>query len=49
MRPALAAGSSGMGGKHEGPEPNTDLFMAVIVFALLALLAIVIVLALRTP
>jgi hypothetical protein len=49
VRPALAAGRSGMGGKHEGPEPNTDLFMAVIVFALLALLAIVIVLALRTP
>lgn len=38
-----------MGGKHEGPEPNTDLFMAVIVFALIALLAVVIILALRTP
>jgi hypothetical protein len=47
--PALAAGRSGMGGKHEGPEPNTDLFMAVVVFALIALLAIVIILALRNP
>jgi hypothetical protein len=38
-----------MGGRHEGPEPNTDLFMAVVVFALIALLAIVIILALRNP
>src|ERR1022692_1342053 len=36
-------------GRHEGPEPNTDLFMAVVVFALIALLAIVIILALRNP
>jgi hypothetical protein len=35
-----------MGGRHEGPEPSTDMFMAVIVFALLALLAIVIIPAL---
>jgi hypothetical protein len=48
VRPALAAGRSGMGGRHEGPEPSTDLFMAVIVFALLALLAIVIILAARS-
>ncbi len=46
VRLALAAGRSGMGGRHAGPEPGTDLFMAVIVFALLALLAIVIILAL---
>jgi hypothetical protein len=46
VRPALAAGRTGMGGRHEGPEPNTDLFMAVIVFALIALLAVVIILAL---
>jgi hypothetical protein len=38
-----------MGGKHEGPEPRTDLLMAVIVFTLLALLAVIIILALRTP
>jgi len=44
-RPALAAGRTGMGGRHEGPEPNTDLFMAVVVFALLALLAVVLILA----
>jgi hypothetical protein len=43
--PALAAGRTGMGGRHEGPEPSTDLFMAVVVFALLAALAIVIILA----
>jgi hypothetical protein len=34
-----------MGGRHEGPEPRTDLFMAVVVFTLLTALAIVIVLA----
>ena len=38
-----------MGGRHEGPEPSTDLFMAVVVFALIALLAIVIILALGNP
>lgn len=45
MCPALAAGRSGMGGRHEGPEPNTDLFMAVVVFALITALAIVLILA----
>jgi hypothetical protein len=49
VRPALAAGRGGMGGRHEGPEPSTDLFMAVVVFALIALLAIVIILALGNP
>ena len=34
-----------MGGRHEGPEPGTDLFMAVVVFALIAALAIVLILA----
>ena len=48
VRPALAAGRSGMGGRHEGPEPNTDLFMAVVVFALITLLAVVIILAARS-
>ena len=47
VRPALAAGRSDMGGRHEGPEPRTDLFMAVIVFALIALLASVIIPALQ--
>jgi hypothetical protein len=35
-----------MGGRHEGREPNTDLFMAVVVLALVTLLAAVITLAL---
>jgi hypothetical protein len=37
-----------MGGRHEGPEPGTDLFMAVVIFALLALLAVIITLALAS-
>jgi hypothetical protein len=35
-----------MGGRHEGREPNTDLFMATVVFALVALMAVIITLAL---
>lgn len=35
-----------MGGRHEGPEPGTDLFMAALILALVALLAIIITLAL---
>jgi hypothetical protein len=37
-----------MGGRHEGPESGTDLFMAVVIFALLALLAVTITLALAS-
>jgi hypothetical protein len=35
-----------MRGRHEGPEPRTDAFMAVVVLALLTLLAVVTTLAL---
>jgi hypothetical protein len=34
-----------MGGRHEGPAPDTDLFMAVVVIALITALAIVLILA----
>jgi len=35
-----------MGGRHESPKPGTDMFMAVVVAALLALLAAVVIPAL---
>jgi len=35
-----------MGGRHEGPEPATDMFMAAIILALVTLLAVIVTLAL---
>jgi hypothetical protein len=35
-----------MGGRHQGPDSGTDLFMAAVIVALLTVLAAVIVLAL---
>jgi hypothetical protein len=32
-----------VGGRHEAPKPRTDVFMAVVVLALLALLAAVVI------
>jgi hypothetical protein len=32
-----------MGGRHTAPKPGTDLFMALIILALLAILAAVII------
>jgi hypothetical protein len=32
-----------MGGRHESPRPVTDMFMAVVILALLALLAAVVI------
>ncbi len=32
-----------MGGRHESPRPGTDMFMAVVILALLALLAAVVI------
>ena len=32
-----------MGGRHESPKPGTDMFMAVVILALLALLAAVVI------
>lgn len=37
------AGEGGVGGRHESPKPGTDVFMAVVVLALLALLAAVVI------
>jgi len=34
---------SAMGGRHASPKPGTDLFMAVVLLALLALLAAVVI------
>ncbi|HLQ55039.1 MAG TPA: hypothetical protein VK162_12305 [Streptosporangiaceae bacterium] len=41
---ALAVRRAGMGGKHEAP--STDVFMAVVILALIALLGTVVTLAL---
>ena len=41
-----AWGECAMGGRHESPKPGTDMFMAVVVAALLALLAAVVIPAL---
>jgi hypothetical protein len=32
-----------VGGRHESPKPGTDVFMAVVLLALLALLATVVI------
>ncbi len=32
-----------MGGRHESPKPGTDMFMAVVILALLALLTAVVI------
>jgi hypothetical protein len=32
-----------VGGRHEAPKPGTDVFMAVVVLALLALLATLVI------
>jgi hypothetical protein len=37
------AGEDAVGGRHEAPKPGTDVFMAVVVLALLALLAAVVI------
>jgi hypothetical protein len=37
------AGEDAVGGRHEAPKPGTDVFMAVVVLALLALLASVVI------
>ncbi len=36
-------GECAMGGRHESPKPGTDMFMAVVILALLALLAAVVI------
>jgi hypothetical protein len=39
----MALRESSMGGRHTAPNPGTDVFMALIILALLAILAAVVI------